>query len=167
MPRWPERRRRPAPASPVEWAGWREARLRQEYPSCPDLARLAESLGCTRKALVERARKLGVRRRKGAAASGRCPECGRAILAASARCGVCRDEANHPPAASGLPEPTDHPPGSAGKVAELERRCRAGLALWHPQDAQEWDGGCAEPAKARPDLPRKEQPTKRQRREMG
>ena len=35
-----------------------------------------------------------------------------------------------PPAA----EPTDHPPGSPGKVAVLMGRARAGTALFHPDD---------------------------------
>jgi hypothetical protein len=34
-----------------------------------------------------------------------------------------------------VPDPTDAPPGSAEKVAVLERRARLGQALWHPQDA--------------------------------
>ncbi|MGN6545456.1 MAG: hypothetical protein ACTHK7_10450 [Aureliella sp.] len=33
-----------------------------------------------------------------------------------------------------LPEPTSYPPGSAGKIAELERRAALGLELWHPKD---------------------------------
>ncbi len=34
-----------------------------------------------------------------------------------------------------LPLPTSAPPGSPGKVAELSRRARQGLQLWHPLDA--------------------------------
>ncbi len=34
-----------------------------------------------------------------------------------------------------LPEPTEAAPGSAEKVAVLADRAAAGLALWHPQDA--------------------------------
>jgi len=34
-----------------------------------------------------------------------------------------------------LPVPTDAAPGSAEKVAVLERRARLGQSLWHPQDA--------------------------------
>ena len=33
------------------------------------------------------------------------------------------------------PEPTSAPPGSAEKVAVLERRARLGVSLWHPKDA--------------------------------
>jgi hypothetical protein len=34
-----------------------------------------------------------------------------------------------------LPDaPTDAPPGSPEKVAELERRAAAGVRLWHPAD---------------------------------
>jgi hypothetical protein len=33
------------------------------------------------------------------------------------------------------PEPTNAAPGSAEKVAVLERRARLGVSLWHPKDA--------------------------------
>jgi hypothetical protein len=33
------------------------------------------------------------------------------------------------------PEPTSAAPGSAEKVAVLERRARLGVSLWHPKDA--------------------------------
>lgn len=35
------------------------------------------------------------------------------------------------------PVPTDHPPGSPGKVEELARRAAACLALWHAADRKE------------------------------
>lgn len=34
-----------------------------------------------------------------------------------------------------LDVPTQHRPGSTGKVAVLERRVKKGLNLWHPEDA--------------------------------
>lgn len=42
-----------------------------------------------------------------------------------------------------LPAPTKALPGSAEKVAELERRAEAGLALWHPMDGRETNERCA------------------------
>lgn len=42
------------------------------------------------------------------------------------------DYADRPPP----PEPTDWPPGSAGKVEVLAARVAAGVGLWHPDDAK-------------------------------
>lgn len=33
------------------------------------------------------------------------------------------------------PTPTDYLPGTDGKIAVMEERCRMGYALWHPLDA--------------------------------
>jgi len=42
------------------------------------------------------------------------------------------DYADRPPP----PEPTDCPPGSAGKVDAMAARVAAGVGLWHPDDAR-------------------------------
>ena len=76
-----------------------------------------------------------------------CSKCRRVMQVTLGMCQVCylrdrakRDHARTIPTKNGpilpkrMPEPTQHPPGSPEKVAELARRYQAGEFLYHPYD---------------------------------
>lgn len=47
--------------------------------------------------------------------------------------------------------PTDHPPGTLGKIEVMARRAANGMGLFHPLDAKSYDGSSEFPVQKLPD----------------